>query len=86
MPFSTYKTGYFTYDEQSGQYAISQHINGKDRDYVDGTTGEPVLASNVLVLYTDVSVIAGDSAGRMSVRDHRHRGRAFPAGWAGFTH
>ncbi len=68
VPFSTYKTGYFTYDEQSGQYAISQHINGKDRDYVDGTTGEPVLASNVLVLYTDVSVIAGDSAGRMSVR------------------
>lgn len=68
VPFSTYKTGYFTYDEQSGQYAISQHINGKDRDYVDGNTGEPVLVSNVLVLYTDISVIAGDSAGRMSVR------------------
>lgn len=68
VPFSTYKTGYFTYDQESGQYAISQHINGNDHTYVDGNTDEPVLVSNVLVLYTDVSVIAGDSAGRMSVR------------------
>ena len=68
VPFSTYKTGYFTYDQESGQYAISQHINGNDHTYVDGNTDEPVLVSNVLVLYTDVSIIAGDSAGRMSVR------------------
>ena len=68
VPFSTYKTGYFTYQEEDGQYAISQHINGNDHTYVDGNTDEPVLVSNVLVLYTDISVIAGDSAGRMSVR------------------
>ena len=68
VPFSTYKTGYFTYDEASGQYAISQHINGKDREYVDGGTGQAVQVSNVLVLYTDVSIISGDDAGRMSVR------------------
>lgn len=68
VPFSTYKTGYFTYQEADGQYAISQHINGNDHTYVDGNTDEPVLVSNVLVLYTDISVIAGDSAGRMSVR------------------
>ena len=68
VPFSTYKTGYFTYDQQSGQYAISQHINGNDHTYVDGNTDEAVLVSNVLVLYTDISAIAGDSAGRMSVR------------------
>lgn len=68
VPFSTYKTGYFTYDREKGQYAISQHINGNDREYVDGNTGEKVLVSNVLVLYTDISAIAGDSAGRMSVR------------------
>lgn len=67
VPFSTYKTGYFTYDDQSGQYAISQHINGKDRVYVDGNTDEPVQVSNVLVLYTHISLIPGDSAGRMSV-------------------
>lgn len=68
VPFSTYKTGHFTYDQESGQYAISQHINGNDHTYVDGNTDEPVLVSNVLVLYTDISIIAGDSAGRMSVR------------------
>ena len=68
VPFYTYKTGYFTYDQESGQYAVSQHINGNDHDYVDGNTGEPVLVSNVLVIYTDISAIAGDSAGRMSVR------------------
>ncbi len=68
VPFSTYKTGYFTYEEPSGQYTISQYINGKDREYVDGNTAEPVQVSNVLVLYTDISAIAGDSAGRMSVR------------------
>ena len=68
VPFSTYKTGYFTYQEEDGQYAISQHINGNDHTYVDGNTDEPVLVSNVLVLYTDISAIAGDSAGRMSVR------------------
>lgn len=68
VPFSTYKTGYFTYQEADGQYAISQHINGNEHTYVDGNTDEPVMVSNVLVLYTDISVIAGDSAGRMSVR------------------
>ena len=67
VPFSTYKTGYFTYDQESGQYAVSQHINGRDREYVDGNTGEKVLVSNVLVLRTNISLIAGDSAGRMSV-------------------
>ena len=88
VPFSTYKTGYFTYDQQSGQYAISQYINGKNRDYVDGNTGEAVLASNVLVLYTDVSAIPGDSAGRMSVRTTGtgqglllRDGQAYPITW-----
>ena len=68
VPFSTYKTGYFTYDPEKEQYQIRQHINGHDREYVDGMTGEPVTMANVMVLYTDVSNVPGDSAGRMSVR------------------
>lgn len=68
VPFSTYKTGHFTYDGESGQYLVWQHINGSDRDYVDGTTGEQVGVSNVLVLYTDVSNVPGDDAGRKNVR------------------
>lgn len=68
VPFSSYKTGYFTYDADKNQYQIEQHINSQDVPYVDGATGEGVAVSNVLVLYTDVSSIPGDSAGRMSVR------------------
>lgn len=68
VPFSSYKTGYFDYNQETGQYRISQYINGNGRAYVDGITGEDVLVSNVLVLYTDISNVPGDSAGRKSVR------------------
>ena len=68
VPFSSYKTGTFTYNEGAGRYEILQHINGADKAYVDANTGEQVAVSNVLVLYTDVSRVAGDTAGRMSVR------------------
>ena len=36
--------------------------------YVDGNTGEQVKVKNVLVLYTDVSSVSGDTAGRLKVR------------------
>ena len=50
------------------RYMVEQHINGKDIPYVDGSTGQEVGFRNVLVLYTDVAQINGDSAGRMKVR------------------
>ena len=68
VPFSKYKTGYFTYDSDKGRYFMEQHIDGADVSYVDGADGEPVGVSNVLVLYTDVSQVKGDDKGRMSVR------------------
>lgn len=68
VPFSTYKTGFFTYDADEGVYFIEQHIDGSDIPWVDGADGQPVGVSNVLVLYTDVSMIPGDAAGRMQVR------------------
>ena len=68
VPFSTYKTGYFTYDGEQNQYQIEQHIDRSDIPYVDGAQGAPVTVSNVLVLYTDVNQIRGDEAGRMEVR------------------
>lgn len=88
VPFSTYKTGIFTYDPDSGLYMIRQHINSKDMDYVDGNTGQQVGVRNVLVLYTDVDLIRGDSAGRMSVRTTGtgeglliRDGRLYPITW-----
>ena len=68
VPFSNYKTGVFTYDGATDRYWILQHINGADKEYVDANSGERVEVSNVLVLYTDVSRVPGDTAGRMSVR------------------
>ena len=64
VPFSTYKTGVFEYDPDSGLYLVEEY----GEPYVDGNTGEQVAVKNVLVLYTDVSQLSGDSAGRLKVR------------------
>ena len=63
VPFSTYKTGVFEYDPDSGLYLVEEY----GEPYVDGNTGEQVAVKNVLVLYTDVSQLSGDSAGRLKV-------------------
>ena len=64
VPFSTYKTGVFEYDPDSGLYLVEEY----GEPYGDGNTGEQVAGKNVLVLYTDVSQLSGDSAGRLKVR------------------
>ncbi|MBE6996109.1 MAG: DUF3048 domain-containing protein [Ruminococcaceae bacterium] len=64
LKFSSYKTGVFEYDDNTKQYLVSQY-NGP---YVDGNTGERVGVTNVLVLETDISLIPGDTAGRLNVR------------------
>lgn len=64
VPFSNYKTGIFTYDPDSGCYLVEEY----GAPYVDGNTGEQVSVKNVLVLYTDISQIKGDTAGRLTVR------------------
>ncbi|MCD8004177.1 MAG: DUF3048 domain-containing protein [Oscillospiraceae bacterium] len=63
VPFSSYKTGIFTYDETSGKYLVSQYGAAQ----VDCNTGEQLAVTNVLLLKTSCSVISGDSAGRMSI-------------------
>lgn len=68
VPFSTYKTGYFTYGAGENCYLIDQHIDKQDIPYVDGGTNEPVSVRNVLVLYTEVSAVKGDDKGRRAVR------------------
>ena len=64
VPFSSYKTGIFTYDETSGLYMVEEY----GKAYVDANTNEQVGVKNVLVLYTDVAAIKGDAAGRLTVR------------------
>lgn len=63
VPFSTYKTGVFSYDADSGLYMVEEYGN----PYVDGNTDKQVGVTNVLVLKTDCSVITGDDKGRLDV-------------------
>lgn len=64
VKFSSYKTGVFTYDSDTGLYKVEEY----GAPYVDGNTGEQVAVKNVLVLYTDVANIKGDDKGRLTVR------------------
>lgn len=64
VKFSPYKTGAFDYDAASRKYLAGQY----GADYVDGNTGERVAATNLLVLETSISVIPGDSYGRLTVK------------------
>lgn len=64
VKFSSYKTGVFTYDQETGLYLVEQYGDA----YVDANSGEQVAVKNVLVLRTDVADIKGDTAGRKTVR------------------
>lgn len=63
VPFSSYKTGIFTYDTAMGKYLVEEY----GKAYVDGNTGEQVGVTNVLVLKTACGIIKGDELGHISV-------------------
>lgn len=64
VKYSYYKTATFDYSASAGGYAVGQYGGA----YVDGNSGEQVVVTNVLVLETSVSVIAGDTYGRLAVK------------------
>ena len=64
LKFSNYKTATFDYDAEKKVYLAGQY----GKDHIDGSTGEQVSATNVLVLETEISQIAGDTAKRMKAR------------------
>ncbi len=61
VPFSTYKTGVFLYDEASGSYLVEEY----GQPYVDGNDGSQVSVTNLLVLQAVCTVV--DDAGRVNV-------------------
>ena len=63
LKFSNYKTGIFDYDAASGKYLVSQY----GKPHTDGALDQQVSATNVLVLETAISEIAGDTYGRLTV-------------------
>ena len=62
--YTSYKTGLFDYDAETGKYLVSQY----QAPYVDGNTGEQVGVTNLLILETSISAISGDTAGRLKAR------------------
>ena len=64
LRYTNYKTGLFQYDAGSGKYLVRQYGGA----YKDGNTGEQVGVTNVLVLETAISAIAGDTSGRLRVQ------------------
>ena len=62
--YTSYKTGLFDYDAETGKYLVSQY----QAPYVDGNTVEQVGITNLLILETSISTISGDTAGRQKVR------------------
>ena len=64
MQSTAIQTVDFVYDEKTGEYLRYQY-NGMA--HVDATTGEQLSVKNVLILFTDISLIPGDTAGRLTV-------------------
>ncbi|MBQ4354519.1 MAG: DUF3048 domain-containing protein [Clostridia bacterium] len=64
MKSTAIQTVDFVYNEETGEYLRYQY-NGMA--HVDGTTGEQLSVKNVLILFTDISLIPGDEAGRLAV-------------------
>ena len=62
VPFSSYKTGVFTYDAGQEKYLVSEYSD----PYIDGNTGEQVAVTNVLVVKTACRA-TGDSLGHVTV-------------------
>ena len=60
--FSGYKTGTFDYDAATGTYLVGQY----GKEHMDGSTGDQVSATNLLVLKTSTAVL--DDVGRLRVQ------------------
>jgi len=62
VPFSDYKTGVFTYDEETGLYMVEEY----GKPYIDGNDGSQVSVTNVITLQIPC-YNSGDSYGHMIV-------------------
>lgn len=62
--YSSYKTGVFRYDDQTGTYLAEQY----GQPYVDGNNDQQIAVTNVLILTTSVKDIPGDTDGRKSIK------------------
>lgn len=64
MQSTSIQTVDFVYDEKTGEYLRYQY-NGMAQ--VDASSGEQLSVKNVIILFTDIALIPGDTAGRLTV-------------------
>ncbi len=64
MKSTSVQTVDFVYDEETREYLRFQY-NGMP--HVDGLTEEQISVKNVIILFTDIRLIPGDTAGRLRV-------------------
>ncbi len=64
MQSTSVQTVDFVYDTETGEYWRYQY-NGEKQ--VDALTGEQLSVKNVIILFTDISVVPGDEYGRLAV-------------------
>lgn len=64
MQSTSIQTVDFVYNEETGEYLRYQY-NGMA--HIDAATNEQLSVKNVLILFTDISLIPGDTAGRLTV-------------------
>ena len=62
VPVSTYKTGKFLYNEDTGRYAVEEYGSA----YIDGNNGQQVEVTNVVVVQTTIRN-TGDALGHITV-------------------
>ena len=62
VPFSSYKTGRFVYNEDTGKYAVEEYGS----PYIDGNTGAQVEVTNLVIIKTACRN-TGDSLGHITV-------------------
>ncbi len=64
MQSTSIQTVDFVYNAESGEYLRYQY-NGIA--HVDGETGEQLSVKNLIILFTDITLVPGDEAGRLAV-------------------
>ncbi len=86
MPSTSIQTVDFVYNEETGEYLRYQYDG---QAHVDGATGEQISVKNVLVLFTEISRIPGDTEGRLAVETvgegegyYLTCGKALPIRWS----
>ncbi len=73
LPYSDYQIARFDYSEDTNSYYRYQF---KDVPHIDGTTGEQISYTNILILFCDVRA-TGDSYGHLDITTENENGEGY---------